>query len=80
MLTGRSGMQGTGMLNKTVGTPAFLAPEVCAGLPYHGTSRRQSGRWASASGCSSLVSPHLGLRVRGAAGVPCQPENTLRSL
>ena len=26
------------MLNKTAGTPAFLAPEVCAGLPYHGTS------------------------------------------
>ena len=31
-------LQGTGMLNKTVGTPAFLAPEVCAGLPYHGAA------------------------------------------
>ena len=34
---------GTGMLSKTVGTPAFLAPEVCAGLPYHG---RAADVWA----------------------------------
>ena len=36
-------LQGTGMMNKTVGTPAFLAPEVCAGLPYHG---RAADVWA----------------------------------
>ena len=31
------------MMNKTVGTPAFLSPEICAGLPYHG---RAADVWA----------------------------------
>lgn len=43
---GSSRMLGGGdaaMMLRAVGTPAFLAPEVCAGLPYHG---RCADLWA----------------------------------
>ncbi|KAK9785422.1 hypothetical protein WJX73_002199 [Symbiochloris irregularis] len=43
---GSSRMLGGGdasMMLRAVGTPAFLAPEVCAGLPYHG---RAADLWA----------------------------------
>ncbi len=36
-------LAGTGTLQRTIGTPAYLAPEIVAGQPYHG---RQADIWA----------------------------------
>ena len=39
------------LLVKSVGTPSFMAPEMCAGLPFNGFQGERGPAWVRARPC-----------------------------
>ena len=55
-------LAGAGTLQRTIGTPAYLAPEIVAGQPYHG---RQADIWALGVTLYVLLTGRMPFKVRG---------------